>query len=169
METRPLVLPDVLQPGLSIVFCGTAAGTVSAKFGAYYAHPQNKFWRVLQAVGLTPRLMSPEEYRLLPQFGIGLTDLAKHVSGMDHELPRDALGAQARDALTAKILRSQPKLLAFTSLAAGRRWLGRPAGFGDCGERLGATRVWLLPSPSPAAHWNWDETRWRRLAEEART
>ena len=31
----------------------------------------------------------------------------------------------------------------FTSLTGGRRWLGRAAGFGDSGERIGATRVWL--------------------------
>ncbi len=161
------VLPDVLRPGLRIVFCGTAAGTVSARRGAYYAHPQNKFWRVLHFVRLTPRLMSPDDYRALPEFGIGLTDLAKHVSGMDHELPREALGPAARVALTEKITEAQPKILAFTSLAAGRRWIGRQAGFGDSGERIGATRVWLLPSPSPAAHWNWDETWWRRLAEAA--
>ena len=53
------VLPDVLAPGLRIVFCGTAAGTVSARRGAYYAHPQNRFWPALHAVGLTPRLMRP--------------------------------------------------------------------------------------------------------------
>ncbi len=49
------VLPDVLEPGLRIVFCGTAAGHVSARRGAYYAHPQNRFWPALHAIGLTPR------------------------------------------------------------------------------------------------------------------
>jgi double-stranded uracil-DNA glycosylase len=163
----PHVLPDVLAPGLKIVFCGTAVGTVSARLGAYYAHPQNKFWRVLHAVGLTPRLIRPEEYPELPQWGLGLTDIAKHVSGMDRELPAGALGIEACAALTAKISEAQPKILAFTSLTGGRRWLGRAAGFGDSGARIGATRVWLLPSPSPTAGWNFDESWWRRLAEEA--
>ncbi len=161
------ILPDVLEPGLKIVFCGTAAGTVSAARGAYYAHPQNKFWRVLYAVGLTPRLVRPEEYSQLPDWGLGLTDIAKHVSGMDRELPAGALGDEARAALTAKIGAARPRLLAFTSLTAGRRWLGRAAGFGDSSERIGATRVWLLPSPSPTAGWNWDESWWRRLAAAA--
>ena len=88
------VLPDVLEPGLRIVFCGTAAGTVSARRGAYYAHPQNRFWPALHAIGLTPRLMRPEDYPELPRWGLGLTDLAKHVSGMDRELPAGALGAR---------------------------------------------------------------------------
>ena len=59
---RDPVLPDLVRPGLRIVFCGTAAGTVSAARGAYYAHPQNKFWSALCAVGLTPRLLRPEEF-----------------------------------------------------------------------------------------------------------
>jgi double-stranded uracil-DNA glycosylase len=168
LEAKPHVLPDVLKPGLKIVFCGTAAGTVSAKRGAYYAHPQNRFWRVLHAVGLTPRLVAPEEYRIVRQWGIGLTDIAKHASGMDAELPAGALGKEACAALTAKIIEAQPKFLAFTSLTAGRRWLGRPGGLGDSGERIGKTHVWLLPSPSPTAGYRWDESWWRKLAEEAR-
>ena len=75
----------------AIVFCGTAAGSVSAARGAYYAHPQNKFWRILYDVRLTPRLLRPEEYLELPRWGLGLTDIAKNVSGMDRELPRGAL------------------------------------------------------------------------------
>src|SRR6185437_4604680 len=88
-DTRAIahVLPDVLEPGLRIVFCGTVAGTVSARRGAYYAHPQNRLWPALYAAGLTPRLMKPEEYPELLQWGLGLTDIAKHVSGMDRELP----------------------------------------------------------------------------------
>jgi len=164
------ILPDVLRPGLRIVFCGTAAGAVSARRGAYYAHPQNKFWRILFDVGLTARLLEPEEYRTVFEFGIGLTDIAKHASGMDRELPAGALGDAACAALTAKIEAAQPKLIAFTSLTAGRRYLRCAAGFGDSGRRVGATRVWLLPSPSPTAGWNWPahEHWWRRLAEAAR-
>ncbi len=97
------VLPDLLKPGLKIVFCGTAAGNVSAARGAYYAHPQNRFWSALHAFGLTPRKLRPEDYAELPQWGLGLTDIAKHVSGMDRELPPGALGREACAALEAKI------------------------------------------------------------------
>ena len=164
------VLPDLIRPGLRIVFCGTAAGNVSAKRGAYYAHPQNRFWSALHAFGLTPRKLEPEDYGELPQWGLGLTDIAKHVSGMDRELPPAALGREACAALEAKIRGAEPAWLAFTSLAAGRRYLGRAAGFGEQGERIGRTRLWLLPSPSPTAGWNWESNAhwWRRLAEEAK-
>jgi TDG/mug DNA glycosylase family protein len=170
VDARDPVLPDVLPQGLRIVFCGTAVGTVSAARGAYYAHPQNKFWSALHAVGLTPRLMRPEQYADLPNWGLGLTDIAKHVSGMDRELPRGALGREACAALDARIRAAAPRLLAFTSLTGGRRYLGRAAGFGEQPERIGATRVWLLPSPSPTAGWNWEQNKhwWRVLADEAR-
>ena len=88
------VLPDVLAPGLSIVFCGTAPGHVSAARGAYYAHPQNRFWRSLHEVGLTPNLLRPEDYALMPGFGLGLTDIAKRDRGM--EKPRDLVGSRLR-------------------------------------------------------------------------
>src|SRR5580658_6933181 len=130
------ILPDLVRPGLRIVFCGTAAGTVSAARGAYYAHPQNRFWSALCAAGLTPRLLKPEEFEQLPQWGIGLTDIAKRASGMDRELPPGALGREACAELKVKIEAAGPKLLAFTSLTAGRRYLGRAAGFGEQPDRI---------------------------------
>ena len=158
------ILPDLLRPGLRLVFCGTAAGTVSAARGHYYAHPQNKFWRTLHAVGLTPRQLEPAEFPVLLAWRIGLTDIAKHVSGMDRQLPGGSLGRMACDDLCARIIAAQPEILAFTSLTAGRRYLRRNADFGEQAETIGATRLWLLPSPSPAANWNWDEAIWRELA-----
>ena len=92
MSGKAHVLPDVLAPGLRLVFCGTAAGKELARRAAYYAHPQNRFWRALFEAGLTPRLLRPEEYAEALQWGIGLTDLAKHASGMD----RGPAGRRAR-------------------------------------------------------------------------
>lgn len=162
------ILPDRLKPGLTLVFCGTAAGRVSALRQAYYAHGQNKFWKTLYAVGLTPRLFAPDEYELLWEHGIGLTDIAKHVYGMDHQLPRDALGGDAANALRARILKAQPQLLAFTSLNAGRKVMGPRAVAGEQAEKLGATRVFVLPSPSPLAANHWDIAPWRDLAKAAK-
>ena len=168
---RPVapILPDVLAPGLRIVFCGTAAGTESARRRCYYAHPQNKFWRALHEIGLTDRLLDCSEFALAPQFGIGLTDIVKTTSGMDRELPAAALGRAACAAMEAKIRTYAPAVLAFTSLTAGRRYLRRNADFGEQRETIGATRVWLLPSPSPAANWNWAANAewWLALATAA--
>ena len=158
------VLPDRLKPGLKLVFCGTAAGRKSAETGTYYAHAQNKFWTTLYDVGLTSRLIAPAEYEELWDIGIGLTDIAKFSYGMDHQLPRDALGADAVAALKARILKARPAILAFTSLNGGRKVMGPRAVAGEQPQRLGDTRVFILPSPSPLAANHWDIQPWRDLA-----
>lgn len=155
------ILPDVLQPGLALVFCGTAAGRRSAEEGAYYAHPGNLFWRTLHAVALTPRLFAPVEFLLLPALGIGLTDLAKHHVGNDNQLPRDAFDVAA---LRERIERHAPRVLAFTSKAAARAALGRTAGYGLQEERMGDTQLFVLPSPSGQARGHWDIAPWQALA-----
>jgi TDG/mug DNA glycosylase family protein len=160
--TEMPILPDVLQPGLRLVFCGTAAGKRSAAEGAYYAHPGNLFWRALFDAGLTPRLYSPAEFPQLQQLGIGLTDLAKRHAGNDDELPRDAFDV---DALRHKIEQHAPRLLAFTSKAAARAALGRPAVYGLHAERIGRTQVFVLPSPSGQARGHWTIEPWRVLGE----
>lgn len=156
------ILPDVLQPGLALVFCGTAAGRRSAAERAYYAHPGNLFWRALFEVGLTPRLYAPAEFPQLPQYGIGLTDLAKHHAGNDSELPRDAFDASA---LIAKIKHHAPRLLAFTSKHAAQSALGHAVDYGLQTETIGSTQLFVLPSPSGQARGHWDIRLWLALAK----
>ena len=77
------VLPDVLESGLTVVFSGAAVGATSARVRAYYAGRGNQFWEVLFQTGLTPRKLGSHESRTLPEYGIGLIDLAKIRSGSD--------------------------------------------------------------------------------------
>jgi double-stranded uracil-DNA glycosylase len=156
------ILPDVLQPGLRLVFCGTAAGKRSAKERAYYAHPGNLFWRALFQSGLTPRLLAPQEFSRLPEFGIGLTDLAKRHAGNDDELPKDAFDVPA---LVAKIRCHAPRVLAFTSKNAARTALGAAAPYGLQPQMFEGTRLFVLPSPSGQARGHWDIAPWVKLAE----
>jgi TDG/mug DNA glycosylase family protein len=160
-DLHGFILPDVLEPGLALVFCGTAAGTRSARDGAYYAHPGNMFWRTVHAVGLTPRLLAPAEYPLMPGFGIGLTDLSKFHYGNDAELPGDAFDVAA---LHEKLARFAPRALAFTSKQAGRSALGRPVDVGRQPADIGHTAIFVLPSPSGQARRSWDIEPWRQLA-----
>jgi double-stranded uracil-DNA glycosylase len=155
------ILPDLLQPGLRLVFCGTAAGKRSAEEGAYYAHPGNLFWRALFQSGLTPRLLAPQEFPLLPGFGIGLTDLAKRHAGNDDELPKDAFDVPG---LIAKVERYAPEVLAFTSKNAARAALGVAAAYGLQAQRFGRTQLFVLPSPSGQARGHWNVTPWMALA-----
>lgn len=160
-----VVLPDVLEPGLSVVFCGTAPSSESARRRAYYAHPGNRFWRTLHEAGFTPRQLAADEYATLPSHGIGLTDLAKHHSGQDADLPIDAFDVAA---LVAKIEQFEPDVLAFTSKTAARAALGAPVGYGAHAQRIGRSDVWVLPSTSGLATRYFDLGPWADLANEVR-
>ena len=159
-RTDDPVLPDLLQPGLTLVFCGTAAGKRSAAEHAYYAHPGNLFWRALFEAGLTPRQLAPAEFPQLSGYGIGLTDLAKHHSGNDNQLPRDAFDIPS---LIARIEHHAPHLLAFTSKHAARAVLGHAVDYGLQRERIGRTRLFVLPSPSGQARGHWQLEPWLAL------
>jgi len=160
------VLPDVLTTGLKVVFCGTAAGRVSAATQSYYAHPQNQFWRTLAAVDLTPRQLQSHEYHELLSYGIGLTDLAKSHAGMDSDIPREGFDPAA---FQAKIQYYHPQFVAFTSKKTGQVYFKRPVTYGLQAEQIGATRLFVLPSPSPAARGSWDVSYWQALAGLIRT
>ena len=155
------ILPDVLAPGLRVVFCGTAAGTRSAREGAYYAHPGNYFWRTLFEIGLTPRRLAPHEFPEVLEYGIGLTDLAKLHFGSDHELPRGAFDAAA---LKHKIARHKPRVVAFTSKNAAFGYFGRVLAYGEQELQIARSRVFVLPSPSGQARKFWTIEPWRELA-----
>lgn len=161
------VLPDVLRPGLRIVFCGTGAGRRSAEVGAYYAKPGNRFWPTLHEVGLTPRRLDPHDFATVVDYGIGLTDVAKEHVGADSELSvTDADIA----ALEARIVKVAPDFLAFTSKKAASLVLGRPTGrlaYGLNAVTIGATRLLVLPSPSGLATSYWTIEPWREAARLA--
>jgi len=156
------VLPDILVSDLAVVFCGTAVGAASARRQAYYAGPGNVFWPTLHDVGLTTRLLTPEEYSCITQFGLGLTDLAKTISGSDEALSNEHFD---REGLHAKLRRYRPRVLAFTSKRAAKEFLGRPTDYGLLVEKVGDTCLFVLPSPSGAARRYWNKKHWSDLAQ----
>lgn len=156
------MLADHLRAGLDIVFCGTAAGRMSALRGHYYAGRGNRFWPMMAETGLTPRLLRPEEDYLLPDLGLGLTDLAKGVSGPDSAIPQSAYTPARVAELIARYL---PRAVAFTSLTAAKRALGtrHPAGRVALSPWRGVA-VFVLPSPSGMARGHWSAEPWHDLA-----
>jgi double-stranded uracil-DNA glycosylase len=158
-------LPDLLAYDLKVVFCGTAAGAESARQAAYYAGPGNKFWPTLHKIGLTPHLLKPSDYGQLLGYGIGLTDLVKDASGSDADLESADFDS---DGLRAKISEYQPAFLAFNGKRAAQTFLQASLKFGLSQERVGESKIFVLPSTSGAASAYWDEAHWALLALQIR-
>jgi TDG/mug DNA glycosylase family protein len=156
------LVPDLLAPGLDLVFCGTAPSPASFKARAYYANPGNAFWPTLNAVGLTPERFAPDRYPELLALGIGLTDLNKTEYGSDHELSAGAMDAAS---LHAKLRRFRPAAIAFTSKHAASLALGIKApSYGRQVEPIEGAVVFVLASPSGRARSFWTIEPWREAA-----
>jgi TDG/mug DNA glycosylase family protein len=159
-------LPDLLAPNLRVIFVGTAAGRESVASGHYYAGPGNRFWRTLHEIGLTPRCFEPSEFRNLLELGVGLTDMSKLGSGMDHQVATHEFdNAQ----FEANVRLYRPRAVAFTSKKAASIWLGKRATRAIAYGRQPPNapdfpEVFVLPSPSGAARSYWSIAPWRELA-----
>jgi TDG/mug DNA glycosylase family protein len=157
------ILPDVLQPDLKVVFCGTAASNKSAQLRAYYAGPGNYFWRTLYRIGLTPYQLEPHEFRRVLDYGIGLTNIVRYASGMDNQLVKADFDAHI---LRANILQMSPKVLAFNGKKAAQEFFSQQIiEYGQQPTFVGKTAVFVLPSTSGAARGFWNETYWYELAD----
>lgn len=141
-------LPDVIAPGLRVLFCGINPGLYTAAVGHHFARPGNRFWKALHAGGFTPRVLRPSEEQLLIGYGCGITNVADRPSTAADELSRAELLAGGRR-LAAKVLRFHPRWLAVLGLGAYRTAFGHPrAVVGPQPETIGGARVWVLPNPS---------------------
>ena len=96
-SATPSAVPDVLAPGLDVVFCGINPGRVSDAAAAHFANPRNDFWRLLHDAGFTPRLLEPHEQFALLELGIGVTNAAYRTTKGSGDLRRaDFAGSAER-------------------------------------------------------------------------
>jgi TDG/mug DNA glycosylase family protein len=142
-------LPDVLGPGLKVVFCGINPGRVSAAAGAHFANPRNDFWRLLHDAGFTPRLLRAEEQFQALEHGIGVTNAASRTTPGSGDLRRaDFAGAAERLERLARDLR--PGWIGFVGKEAYRGAFNERPQLGLQERMLGDTWLYVLPSTSPA-------------------
>jgi double-stranded uracil-DNA glycosylase len=150
-----LTIPDVVGPGLRVLFSGINPGLYSAATGYHFARPGNRFWPALHRSGFTERQLRPDEQDLLPGLGLGITNMVARTTARAAELTADELrdGGQLLAALTERV---RPRWLAVLGVTAYRTAFGRPrAAVGPQPERIGAAQVWILPNPSGLnAHWS---------------
>ncbi|NUT54328.1 MAG: G/U mismatch-specific DNA glycosylase [Saccharothrix sp.] len=141
-------LPDVIGPGLDVLFCGINPGLLSAAKGQHFARPGNRFWPALHRSGFTPRLMTPAEQDLLPRYGLGITNLVARPTARADELTPEELRAGG-ERLTGLARRYRPKVVAVVGVTAYRAAFGRKAArIGPQDEPITSSRLWVLPNPS---------------------
>jgi double-stranded uracil-DNA glycosylase len=170
VAARAKTIPDVIAPGLSVLFCGINPGLYSAATGHHFARPGNRFWPALHNSGFTPRLLHPSERDELSAYGLGVTNIVARATARADELTRDELRAGARR-LTELAGRHAPKFVAVVGISAYRTAFDRPkARIGPQEERIAESRLWVLPNPSGLnAHYQADAlaAAFRELREAA--
>jgi len=141
-------IPDVIGPGLRVLFCGINPGLYSAWSGRHFARPGNRFWPALHLSGFTPRLFAPSAQEELLPLGLGITNVVARGSARADELTREELVAGG-EALRDKVSRYSPGWLAVLGVGAYRVAFAQPrAAVGRQELSVGDTRVWVLPNPS---------------------
>jgi TDG/mug DNA glycosylase family protein len=141
-------IPDVIAPGLRVLFCGINPSLYSAAIGHHFGRPGNRFWPTLHASGFTERLLSPFEDRLLLEVGCGITNLVARATATANELTADELrhGGQL---FRRKVIRYSPAVIAFLGITVFRTAFERAnASLGEQRDRLLSSRIWVLPNPS---------------------
>jgi double-stranded uracil-DNA glycosylase len=145
---RDRTIPDVIAPGLRVLFAGINPGLYSAATGHHFARPGNRFWLALHRSGFTARQLRPDEQDQLLAVGLGITNVVARATARAGELAPAELRAGGL-ALTAKVRRERPGWLAVVGVTAYRTAFARPgAAVGPQPETLVGTGIWVLPNPS---------------------
>lgn len=168
-------VPDVLGPGLDVLFVGINPGWASARAGHHFANPANRFWRLLHEAGFTPRLFAAHEDRRLPELGLGITNLVSRASAGSSDLSRQELSDGA-ETLGRRLERWRPRAVVFVGLtvwtAFARCWRMNGASRAtELPERFAGARLFVLPNPSGRnAHFSHAQmrARYRRAARALR-
>lgn len=148
LAAKDKTVPDVIAPGLSVLFCGINPGLYTAAIGHHFGRPGNRFWPTLFAAGFTPRLFGPSEERELLPLGYGITNVVERASATADELTNDEIVAGGKR-LVKRVKKYAPRFLAVLGIGAYRVAFARPkAALGRQPEGIGETQVWVLPNPS---------------------
>lgn len=142
-------LRDVITDRPRILFVGINPGLRSESLGHHFAGPHNPFWRLLHTAGLTPVALTHDEDQRLAEFGMALTNLCPRATRSAAELGAGEI-ERGKLAVTRKIRRLRPEVVAFVGITIYRQFFGRgaSAGAGAKTETIDGARVFVLPNPS---------------------
>ncbi len=151
---RDATVPDLLGPGLRLLFVGINPGLWTAATQAHFARPGNRFYPALLKAGIITRPISPsagmtdDDREHLVRRGVGITNLVARATARADELTAEELQDGGRQ-LLALVDKESPRVVAIAGVTAYRAAFGlRGAQVGAQPSGLGGAALWVVPNPS---------------------
>jgi len=151
---RDASVPDLVGPGVRLLFVGINPGLWTAATQTHFAHPGNRFWPALRLAGVVDRQfdraggMTDADRAYLVERGIGVTNLVNRATARADELSPAELRAGS-ERLRACVATHRPGVVAVAGVTAYRLAFRQPrAAAGEQPERLEDARVFVVPNPS---------------------
>jgi double-stranded uracil-DNA glycosylase len=155
LETfRNATVPDLIGPGLKLLFVGINPGLWTAATSTHFAHPGNRFYPALRLAGVIERDidrgdgMSDADRAHLIARGIGITNVVERATAKASELSAAELRAGG-ERLRALVRACRPRVVAVAGITAYRAAFGAPeATLGRQPEPFESAELWIVPNPS---------------------
>jgi TDG/mug DNA glycosylase family protein len=151
---RGVEVPDLVGPGVRLVFVGINPGLLTAARQIHFGNPSNRFRPALVAAGLLAPApdgvpgMTADDQATLVRRGVGITNLVPFATARADELTKDQLLA-GRARLEAFVAEHGPRVVAVLGITAYRTAFGRPrATPGRQPDPIGDAELWVVPNPS---------------------
>ena len=151
---RDATVPDLLGPGLRLLFVGINPGLWSAATSSHFARAGNRFYPALLEAGIITRPITPsggmtdDERAHLIERGVGITNLVARASARADELTAAELREGAA-VLTRLVERESPRVVAVLGVTAYRTAFGLPrTQVGRQPTGIGGAELWVVPNPS---------------------
>ncbi len=151
---RDASVPDLVGPGLKLLFVGINPGLWTAATQTHFAHPGNRFYPALVLAGIIERDisradgMTEEDRAYLVARGIGNTNLVNRATIRADELTAAEL-REGRTRLERCVQTHHPAVVAVAGVTAYRTAFARPkARAGEQPEGIAGARLWVVPNPS---------------------
>ncbi|HYE61619.1 MAG TPA: G/U mismatch-specific DNA glycosylase [Phycisphaerales bacterium] len=141
-------VPDLVRPGLALLFVGINPGLWSGATGYHFARPGNRFWPALHQAGLTPRQLHPSESRELLKFGIGMTKVVQRATATAAELTLEEVRAGG-EVVRNMVRKHRPRVVCFLGVGIFQQAYGvKKVKVGVQAELFEGAQLWVLPNPS---------------------
>src|SRR5512132_3475213 len=150
---RNASVPDLVGPGLKLLFVGINPGLWTAATSTHFAHPGNRFYPALRIAGVIERDidrgvgMSDADRAHLIERGIGITNVVARATSKASELSVAELRAGG-ERLRAFVREHTPRVVALAGITAYRAAFGdAKAQLGRQPERFEGAALWIVPNP----------------------